>query len=78
MKIVIATYYDWDALYVDGINKLEEHTLYIGDLSVALKDNLPCTIESFEVKSVDEKWWCDRLAELEDNYPDKIEDVIFE
>ena len=75
MKIVIATLSSWDALYVDGVIKQEGQTLYACDLIIALEDNLPCTIESIDVKSVDERWWDE---EDRDNYPDKIEDVVFE
>ena len=77
MKIVIATCEDWDALYIDGINKMEEHVLYAADLVMALKENAPCIIgkEDIEIKSVDEQWW---YGDDRDCYPDKIEDVVFE
>lgn len=75
MKIVIATCDDWDAMYVDGINEVEDHTLYACDLLMALEDKLPCTIESIEFKQIDDKWWWDEGREC---YPDKIEDVVFE
>ena len=75
MNIVIATYHDWDALYIDGINMMEDHTLLACDIVVALENKLPCVIDSFEIKSVDENWW---HKEDKDSYPDKIEDVVFE
>ena len=75
MKIVIATCEDWDAIYVDGINKMEEHTLYANDLVYALEDSFPCAIESIEIKTIDDEWWWDKER---DCYPDKIEDVVFE
>ncbi len=75
MKIVIATYMDWDAIYIDGICKVEDHTLRACDVEIALEGKLPCIIESIKTKSVDEHWWCE---ENRDNYPKNIEDVIFE
>ena len=75
MNIVIATYMDWDAIYIDGICEKEDHTLCVGDLAHVLRNDLPCSIESMEVKSVDEKWW---YEEDRDSYPQNIEDVVFE
>ncbi len=75
MKIVIATLMDWDALYIDGVNEQEAHTLCACDLIIALEGKLPCTIESMEIRSVDEGWWCDNEG---DGYPRNIEDVVFE
>jgi hypothetical protein len=75
MNIVIATCDDWDAIYIDGVNKMEEHTLYAADIVYALEGNLPCTIESIEIKNIDDKWWWDEGL---DCYPDFIEDVVFE
>ncbi len=75
MKIVIATYVDWDAIYIDGICKVEDNTLCACDFEIALEGKFPCTIESIKTKSVDENWWCE---EDRDNYPKNIEDVVFE
>lgn len=76
INIVIATHQDWDAIYVDGILKNEDHTLYACDLVDSLLEETPCCIETIEMKSVDEKWWYDK-NDL-DGYPSKIEDVVFE
>ncbi len=78
MKIVIATYMDWDAIYIDGICTKEDHTLYACDLVTSLEDKLPCSIDSIEMRSVDEHWWVDRYDEGVDGYPKRIEDVVFE
>ena len=77
MKIVIATFPDWDGLYIDGVVKQEDNILYACDIVNELEDKLPCTIESIELKSVDETWF-HNWFEDKNNYPDKIEDVIFE
>jgi len=75
MKIVIATSMDFDAIYIDGIKYAEDSALYACDLVTALEDKMPCTVDSMEVKSVDEEWWYDIDREC---YPDKIEKVKFE
>ena len=75
MKIVIATYMDWDALYIDGINVYEDHTVYACDIAYVLEGKFPCNLESMEIKAVDETWWYDGDR---DGYPEKIEDVVFE
>lgn len=77
MKIIIASFPDWDALYIDGISVNEDHDLYACDIVTALEDKLPCTIETIELKCVDETWFYNWF-EQNDNYPDKIEDVVFE
>ena len=78
MKIVMATYPDWDAIYVDGFCARENDILSAGDMFDIFEGNLPCTIESIEIKSVDESWWEQRYNKGIDCYPQKIEDVVFE
>ena len=78
MKIVIATYMNWDALYIDGIRKKEDHTLYACDIIEFITEKTPCLIDSCEMRIVDEEWWVNGGKEGKDGYPLKIEDVVFE
>jgi len=77
MKIVVARHMNWEAIYIDGICKKQDDNTYACDIAYVLEDLLPCTIESFEIKMVDDNWWEKGMEDGVDGYPKNIEDVVF-
>lgn len=71
IEVVIATYYDWQALYINGFRTYEDHRISMGDLGEYL---IGKTIKTFLCKHVDYKWF----LEADTTFPQQLEFVVFE
>lgn len=71
MEIVIASYDDWEALYVDGVSVCQDHKITIQDLKEFVPNG---QFKDLVNKEVDYGWFEESGA---DSLPDKLEDVVF-
>lgn len=73
MEVVLVSYDDWAALYINGKAVCQQHEITLYDL----QEYVPETkVKDIQLKSPDEKWFYSVVAEI-GNFPEDLEEVKF-